>query len=256
MVSPASDGSQKYEAYQELVKISRENGKGENVTKEEFSSLKDGGHLDGWISEYDLSFSDLDLNNSGRISTTDGSRLKDGVQTRSSRSDEGSGGNSYDMVVIQFGWSDTSVEDTMDALSAAGIDSSDYKMSNSGHDKGVGIAVVPRDQAEWFKEQYSGGKTFVHIHDTVDGVDDIDDLIISFEVSDSRNSIDFGGGAYGALMTDDPANKTSGSDVQGTQTGSDSFWSVSDGDRGSAKMYEERGAPNGKQYVKMHVTVR
>jgi hypothetical protein len=87
-------------------------------------------------------------------------------------------------------------------------------------------------------------------------VNDIDDLKVSFVVSDSRDSISFGGGAYGALMTDDPANKTSGSNVKGTQTGSDSFWSVSDGNRGSAKMYEEKGAPNGKQYVKMNAELR
>ena len=74
--------------------------------------------------------------------------------------------------------------------------------------------------------------------------------------NDSRDVINFGGGAYGALMTDDPANKTSGSNVKGSQTGSDSFWSVSDGNRGSAKMYKEQGAPNGAQYVKMSAEVK
>jgi hypothetical protein len=262
MAVDVSSAAKKQEAYQELVSISRENGKGDNITKEEFASLQKGGHLDGWISEHGFDFGDLDLNNSGRISTTDGSKLKSAsetttFETRSVASTENrSTSNSNDVVVLQFGWSDTSIGHTEDALADAGISPSDYEMSDSGEDKGVGIAVVTREQAEKFQAEYGGSKTFAHIHSAVDGVNDITDLRITFDVSDSKDSIGFGGGAYGALMTDDPANKTSGSNVKSTQTGSDSFWSVSDGDRASAQMYEERGSQNGQQYVRMNAEVR
>lgn len=244
-----------YEAYKDLVEISRDNRKGDNITRSEFESLKRGGHLDEWMDEYDLGFSDLDLNNSGRISSSDGNRLKAGGSS-SNVDDDRPNRNSGEMVVVQFGWSDTDISKTKRALTQAGITDTEYKMSNSGYDKGIGIAVVPREEAERFAEQYKGGKTFAHIHKAVSNVNDINDLRISFVVSDSRDVINFGGGAYGALMTDDPANKTSGSNVKGSQTGSDSFWSVSDGNRGSAKMYKEQGAPNGAQYVKMSAEVK
>ena len=286
-VSAATNALSKYEAHQELIGISREHHQGVNVTQAEFDKMDKGGHLDEWKGEYGFSFSDLDLNRSGRISEhSDGSRHRvEHEGTSSGRSGNSSSDNSRntsrddssdtvsdasselnsaesptrisgDVVVVQFGWSDTSQSSTQSALSAAGIGSGSYKMSDSGADKGVGIAVVTPEQAAKFEAKYNGSKTFAYTHNAVGGVDSINDLDIDFDIGSTRNTINFGGGAYGALMTDDPANKTSGSGVQGRNTGSDSFWSVNGGDSGSAKMYEQKNAPNGKQFVSMDVNIK
>ncbi len=266
-------------AIRELSAISQKNGHGQNVTLAEFQKLDDAGKLADWKSKYPkMDFETLDTNGSGRISvehdlntfgrssSTGGSSSGGGSATRSdsssngssSRSSDNSSESSGDQVVVLFGWSDTSNSKTKSALEKAGIDASDYTMSKTGSDKGVGIAVVSRGEAEKFLDSYNGSKTFAYTSKAAKGIDSIDDLDVNFKVGGGeRGRIDFGGNDYGALMTDDPANRTSGgSNVKGRNTGSDSFWIASGGNRGSAKMYEEKGAPNGGQYVKMDVRIK
>lgn len=271
-MSISSIGSkEKINAINDLIEISENYGTGPEVTESEYNQMKKDGVLRQWFKEHDLTFDNLDSNGSNRISGNDVPNFEKkvpGVEKRSEAGDvdpssassrSGDSGDSGGVVVVVFGWSDTSLKDTEADLRQAGISENDYRLSDTGGDKGVGIAVVSRAGANRFLDLYNGKKTFAYIEPTVGGVNGIDDLSIKFDSGSRRGekskTISFGGGAYGALMTDDPSHVTSGgSGVQGRQSGDDALWTVSGGERGSATL--NQGTMRGQEYVTLSASVR
>ena len=152
--------------------------------------------------------------------------------------------NSSGKVVLQFGWSDTDTSKVDSALKDAGI--VNYERSGSS-DKGLGIVVVTKEQAEAFKK-YAGGsaKVFANIQEAKGGLSSTDELKVSFKEGSDNGDIGFGDCDYGGIVTDDPSNVVSGT-AKGEQKGDDALWSTENGQSAKVKM----SGGGGRQYVIM-----
>ena len=277
----------------DLRTTSHESGNGVNITEAEFNKMKASGQLDSLFKKHgEFSFKDLDTDRSGKIneydvgsgqhsdrhfirtgkneneeqrkreidsggSSSDKSGKINSGGKENSNSGESSIGNNSDVksnsdgkVVLQFGWSDTSTSKIDSALDKAGIDN--FERSNSS-DKGLGIAVVTKEQAEAFKD-YAGDskKVFANIQEAKGGIDSTDDLKVSFSESHSSGKIEFGGKDYGGIVTDDPSKVVSGS-AKGQQKGDDALWSTDNGNTAKVQMWD---GPGGRQYVTMDADIR
>jgi len=154
--------------------------------------------------------------------------------------------NSDGKVVLQFAWSDTDTSKVDSALKSAGIDN--FKRSDS-NDKGLGIAVATKEQAQAFADYAGEGKkVFANMQEAKEGLDSTDDLKVSFSESSGSGEIGFGGKDYGGIVTDDPSKVVSGSAI-GEQKGDDALWSTDNGNSAEVKMY----GGGGRQYVTMDV---
>jgi hypothetical protein len=175
---------------------------------------------------------------------------KEDEKSAKSTQDSNSSGNynSSGKVVLQFGWSDTDTSKIDSALKDAGI--VNYERSGSS-DKGLGIVVVTKEQAEAFKKYGGSAKVFANIQEAKGGLSSTDDLKVSFKEGSDNGDIGFGGCDYGGIVTDDPSNVVSGT-AKGEQKGDDALWSTENGQSAKVKM----NGGGGRQYVIMKADIQ
>ncbi len=211
-------------------------------------------------------FDEADRNNSGRINPSEYKKKfspyesDNQIQNYSENSSPGpsstnrgsaneSKPNSEGKVLLTYAWSDTQPKYIEEKLRSLGI--TDFK-SGGSRDKGLGAAVVTKEQALEFEKWADRSSKIFSTTQSIDhNIKSTSDLTIEFSPESKGETKSFGNhrSISSSIVTDDPSHTSR--PASGGQKGDDALWTVGKGETGNMIMNSDTGG--GRQWVTMHI---